>query len=130
MGSTGPFGPGGCPLTPQQVDEIGLKFKQQFGKEPEGIFLVGSHAEGTATSASDIDIVIETDLSLTKFSGPGFDFFKAINPGKVSPGIAGIGTGPGRALIGPDPGDIPKPGLIDLFFRPAGNVWPPSLRLK
>jgi hypothetical protein len=107
------------------------KFKQRFGKEPDGIHVVGSHADGTATTESDIDLVIETNLPLSKFQGPGFEFFKDINPGKVPPGISGIGTGPGEALIGgTGPGSIPKAGLIDPFFRLPGNVRPPSIKVK
>jgi predicted nucleotidyltransferase len=84
------------PLTPEQVDGIVAKFKQRFGQEPDGIHLVGSHAEGRATIASDIDIVIETNLPLTKFHGPGFDFFKDINPGKVPPVSSALDPVPGR----------------------------------
>jgi hypothetical protein len=120
----------GHPLTTAQVDEIVRRFKQRFGKEPEGIVLVGSYAEGTATADSDVDLVIETDLPLSKFNGPGFEFFKEINPGKVPPGVTGIGTGPGEALIGLDPGEIPRPGLLDTFFRLPGNAWPPAMRLR
>ncbi len=83
------------PLTPAQVDEIVRRFKQRFGKEPTGIVLIGSHTEGTATPDSDVDLVIETDLPLSKFNGDGFEFFKDINPGKVPPGVTGIGIGPG-----------------------------------
>jgi hypothetical protein len=119
-----------CPLTSQQLDELVRKFKARFGKEPDAIHLVGSHAEGTATPASDIDLVIETDLPLTKFGGPGFEFFKEMNPGKVPPGVVGIGIGPGLTTIGTDPGEIPKLGLLDLFFRLPGNVRPPSVRLR
>jgi hypothetical protein len=118
------------PLTPQQVEDIAQTFNNKFGKEPQGIYLVGSYAEGTATQSSDIDIVIETDLPLSKFSGPGFEFLRAINPGKVPPGISGIGVGSGQALIGYDPGDIQKAGLLDPFFRSPGNVRPPSVRLR
>jgi hypothetical protein len=122
--------PTGQPLTAAEVDEIARRFRQRFGKEPEGIVLVGSHAEGTATPDSDVDLVIETDLPLSKFNGAGFEFFKEINPGKVPPAVIGIGIGPGEALIGLDPGEIPKPGLLDTFFLPPGNVRPPSVRLR
>jgi hypothetical protein len=118
------------PLTPQQVEDIAQAFKNKFGKEPQGIYLVGSHAEETAAPSSDIDIVIETDFLLSKFSGPGFEFLRAINPGKVPPGISGIGVGSGQALIGYNPGDIQKAGLIDPFFRRPGNVRPPSVKLR
>jgi hypothetical protein len=118
------------PLTQQQIDEIVRTFEDMFGKEPGGIYLVGSHAEGTETSQSDIDLVIETDIPLTKFTGPGFEFLRAINPGKVPAGVAGIGPGPGEAFIGTGPGDIPKPGLLDPFFRAPGNVYPPAVKLR
>jgi hypothetical protein len=118
------------PLSPQQIEDIARLFQQMFGKEPDAIYLVGSHAAGTATPQSDIDLVLETDLPLTKFTGPGFDFLKAINPGKVPAGITGIGPGPGQAFIGTAPNDIPKAGLLDPFFRTPGNVFPPVVKLR
>src|SRR5438094_282317 len=119
------------PLSPEQVSQIIAKFKQRFGLEPDGIHVVESHAEGKATTGSDIDIVIETSLPLTKFHGPGFEFFKDINPGKVPPGVIGIGPGPSEAFIGgAGPSTIPKAGLLDPFFRPPVNIRPPSLQVK
>jgi hypothetical protein len=118
------------PLTPEQVEEIAARFRGRFGKDPVSIYLVGSHADGTATGDSDIDLVLETDLDLSKFDGPGFEFFREINPGRVPVTATGIGVGPGQVLIGSGPGDVLKSGLVDVFFRVPGNVWPPAVKLR
>src|SRR5437879_3795839 len=95
---------GASVLSQQQVDEIAARFKARFGVEPEAIYLVGSHAEGRATPLSDVDIVLETNIpGLNKFTGPGFEFFKDINPGRVPSGVTGIG-GPGQPCISNLPG--------------------------
>jgi RHS repeat-associated protein len=111
------------PLSREQLDHIAGTFKEHFGQEPDAIHLVGSHAEGAATPKSDIDLVLETEIpNLDKKSGPGFEFFKAINPGKVPDGVTGIGPNQGQAFIGSGPGQIPKAGTIDPFFKPASEI--------
>ena len=120
------------PLTPDQVDRIVNEFNQQFGKNPDAVYVVGSYADDAATVSSDIDIWIQTDIpNLNKWEGAGFEYFKSINPGKVPDGIIGIGPGPNQAFIGPGPGQIPKAGLIDpIAFNPNlprppfVQVWP------
>jgi RHS repeat-associated protein len=115
------------PLKPEQAEGIAKAFEQRFGQPPKGIRIIGSHAEGTADAASDIDIAIETEVpNLTKHTGEGFEFFKDINPGRVPPGVKGIGAGPDEAFIGDA---IPKPGTIDPFFRAPGEVKPPSIQV-
>ena len=118
--------------------QIARSFEKNFGEPAEGVHVVGSRAEARATGAwpegsspttSDVDLVIETARTdLTKHSGPGFDFFREINPGRVPSGVTGIGVKPGEALIGSSPGSIPKGGLIDPFFetavRPPGDLRP------
>lgn len=115
-------------LTDPILDTIANEFLRIFGAPPKGIHLVGSQAEGAATANSDIDIFLETDLplgALTKFTSEGFEFLKAINPGKVPDDVTGIGPGPTEAMIG---GRIPKAGLLDPFFGTAPH--PPSVRLR
>jgi RHS repeat-associated protein len=136
----------GCPaLDPQKVAD---EFEKQFGQRPQEIYLVGSYAEAitfgkwppdpfSGPGKSDIDIIIITSITgLDKSSGPGFQFFSAINPGKVPPGITGIGYGKNETIIGNKPGNIPKPDTIDPFFKqnvsqmtvtptkPVIRVWP------
>jgi hypothetical protein len=114
-------------FNPQQIAEA---FKEQFGQYPDAIYVVGSHAEGAATLASDIDIVIETTIpGLSKHACQGFEFFKTINPGKVPEGVQGIGPNPGQAFIGEAPGEIPKPGLVDPFFGTPDPSLGPSIRV-
>jgi hypothetical protein len=74
--------------------------------------------------------LIETDLDIQRFSQEWFDYLKAINPGKVPQNITGHGVGPGQAMIGTAPGDIPKPGLLDPFFKKPGTIRPPSIEAK
>ncbi|WP_431970062.1 SpvB/TcaC N-terminal domain-containing protein [Nocardia sp. bgisy134] len=122
---------------------VAQDFKQSFGQRPEAIDVVGSRAEAQATgtwpegsgpTTSDVDVVVTTSIpDLDKASGQGFEFFKNINPGKVPPGVKGIGPGPDQAFIGTSPGTIPKGGTLDPFFRPDGpdlslgpayRIWP------
>lgn len=115
-------------LDEQQLDTIETEFERVFGKKPDAISLIGSHADGTATAESDIDIYLETDLplnQLTKFTPEGFAFFKAINPGKVPDDVTGIGPGATEAFIGDR---IPKAGTIDPHFGPG--PYPPFQRLR
>ena len=106
-------------LTEPELDRIEAEFERVFGEKPKAVYLIGSQADGTATTDSEIDIYLETNLPLgplTKFTPEGFEFFLAINPGQVPNDVTRIGPGPTEALIG---GRIPKPGLIDPFFGPA-----------
>ena len=115
-------------LTEPELDRIEEEFERVFGEKPKAVHLIGSQAAGTLTADSDIDIYLETDLPLgplTKFTRAGFEFFRAINPGKVPDDVTGIGPGPTEALIG---GRIPKSGLIDPFFGPAPAS--PSRKLR
>lgn len=106
-----------------RASEVAEYFAQTFGAQPTAIYLVGSHAERAATGESDIDIYIQFSpataqahprlLSDGKFEGPGFEFFRSINPGRIPPGMVGLGIGPGRGMLGTD---IPKYGTIDPFF--------------
>lgn len=115
------------PITKGQVKGIVKAFKKLFGKKPEGVHLVGSHADKTANASSDIDLVIETTIpNLEKNTGAGFDFFKSINPGRVPEGVTGIGPLPGQSYIGDA---IPKAGTIDPFFRAPGDFHGPSVPL-
>jgi len=110
--------------------QIARSFEQHFGEAPTGVNVVGSRAEaqaaggvfpeGSSPTTSDIDILIETARTdLSKHSGPGFEFFRDINPGRVPSGTTGIGVRPGQRLIGNSPGSIPKAGLLDPFFEPV-----------
>ena len=117
------------PLTPAQIGLLLTEFQSRFGQDPKSIHVGGSHAQGSATAASDVDVLIETDLAIPRFSQPWFDYLKAINPGKVPPHVAGVGTGPGEALIGNDPGDIPKAGLLDPYFKKSGTIYPPTIKV-
>jgi hypothetical protein len=119
----------GPPLTAQQISLIVTEFRNKFGKDPKSIHVGGSVADGTATPASDIDVLIETDVAISRFSQPRFDFLKAINPGKVPPTVTGVGTGPGEALIGTGPADIPKAGLLDPFFKATGTIVLPTTKV-
>lgn len=115
-------------LTEQQLDTIESEFERVFGERPFAIHLIGSQASGTADADSDIDIYLETDLSLgalTKFTPDGFEFFKAINPGVVPDDVTGIGAGPTEAFIGER---IPKAGTIDPFFGSGPKL--PSVKLR
>jgi hypothetical protein len=115
------------PLAPGQAADIAKAFEARFGQPPESIHIIGSHAEGAAEVSSDIDIAIETKIpDLTKHEGEGFEFFKDVNPGRVPPGIQGIGSGPNQAYIGTE---IPKAGTIDPFFKPPGEITPPSIKV-
>ena len=133
-GSGGPSQPGqgglANPLTQEQITLIRTEFRNRFGQNPTSLHVGGSHAEGTATPTSDIDVLIETDLDITRFSQEWFEFLKAINPGKVPAHVTAVGTGPGEALIGTDPGDIPKAGLLDPFFKKPGTIYPPAIEAK
>lgn len=118
------------PIKPETVQMIVKTFQAKFGQPPEAIHLIGSYAENEAEATSDIDIVIESTVAnLTKHEGAGFEFFKAINPGKVADWITGIGPKLGQAFIGNEPGSIPKAGLLDPFFRDPGDVEPPFITL-
>ncbi len=118
------------PLTPEQIARIRAEFRRQFGQDVGSLHVGGSHADGTATPASDIDVLIETGLHIPRFSQAWFDFLRAINPGRMPSHVTGVGTGPGQAVIGTDPGDISKPGLLDPFFKKPGTIHPPSLEVK
>ena len=83
------------PLTPQQLALVLSEFRNRFGQDPISISLGGSYSQGAATPSSDLDLLIETNLSIPRFSQPWFDFLKAINPGKVPANLTGVGTGPG-----------------------------------
>ncbi len=123
-------GVGVANLSLGRVRQIVQQFKGNFGVPPKRVSLVGSFAEGAGKiGASDIDIFIHTSLrGIDKSSGAGFQYFKAVNPGKVPPGVAGIGPLKGQAWIGSMPGEIPKAGLIDPFFGAAPNLtYGPSL---
>jgi hypothetical protein len=117
------------PLSPQQLDFVLAEFRKQFGQDPLSIHVGGSHSRGVATAASDIDVLIETNLLIPRFGSQWFDFLKAINPGIVPSNITGVGTGIGQALIGNDPSDIPKAGLLDPFFKQPGTIVPPSIKV-
>ncbi|MBY0228177.1 MAG: nucleotidyltransferase domain-containing protein [Gemmataceae bacterium] len=117
------------PLTPPRLALILSEFKSRFGQDPLSVHIGGSHADGSATAASDIDVLIETTQPIPRFSQPWFDFLKAINPGVVPAGIIGVGRGAGFALVGNDPGDIPKAGLLDPFFKQPGTFAPPTLKV-
>jgi hypothetical protein len=118
------------PLTQEQIALIETAFQNQFGQTPQSIHVGGSYAEGTATAASDIDVLLETELNLPRFSPAWFDFLKAINPGIVPLHVTGVGPGPGQALIGSGPGDIPKAGLLDPFFKAPGTLRPPTIQVR
>ncbi|MBV1854852.1 SpvB/TcaC N-terminal domain-containing protein [Catellatospora tritici] len=123
-----------------QGAEVAEQFRQHFGQRPEALDVVGSRAEAQATGAwpegsgpgtSDVDLYVTTELDqLTKHGGPGFDFFRDINPGRVPEGVTGIGHGATEAFIGSGPGTIPKAGLLDPFFGPGPTgdyifrIWP------
>jgi hypothetical protein len=117
------------PLTPEQTALIVSEFRKRFHQDLRGIHVGGSHATGAAGPSSDIDVLIETDVTVPRFSTDWFDFLKAINPGRVPPGVTGVGTGPGEALIGNDPGDIPKVGLLDPYFKQPGTITPPTIKV-
>lgn len=121
--------PAPSPLTAQQLALILAEYANRFGHDPISIHVGGSFAQGTATVSSDIDVIIETSLPISRFSQPWFEYLKAINPGKVPPGVTGVGTGPGEALIGDDPRDIPKSGLLDPFFKQPGSITPPTIKV-
>jgi hypothetical protein len=72
---------------------------------------------------------IETQLSIPRFGQPWFEFLQAINPGKVPPHVTGVGVGRDQALIGNDPGDIPKAGLLDPYFKQPGTITPPTIKV-
>lgn len=130
MSQGNPASPSGSnPLTPQQLALILREFRTRFGQDPISVHVGGSCSEGAATASSDIDVLIETNLPIPRFSQPWFDFLKAINPGTVPPNITGIGIGPGEALIGADPSDIPKAGLLDPFFKLPGAITPPTIKV-
>jgi hypothetical protein len=118
------------PLTQEQIHRIRTEFRNRFGQVPGSLHVGGSHAEGSTTPTSDIDVLIETELDIPRFSQEWFDFLKAINPGTVPPQVTGVGTGPGEALIGTGAGDIPKAGLLDPFFKKPGTIYPPSIEVK
>lgn len=117
------------PLTPSQLAIILSEFRGRFGQDPISVHVGGSHAQGAATAASDIDVLIETVLSIPRFSQAWFQYLKAINPGKVPANVIGVGTGPGEALIGDDPRDIPKAGLLDPYFKQPGTIAPPTMKV-
>jgi RHS repeat-associated protein len=125
--SRGVGGTGGPPALPVDPARVAAQFEKSFGQPPEAIYLVGSHAErvlGNAAidvSKSDVDLFIQTDLTLSKHSGAGFEFFKVLNPGRVPAGVTGIGVGPGELLIGGE-GGILKAGLVDPFFGAVDNL--------
>ncbi|NGO54716.1 SpvB/TcaC N-terminal domain-containing protein [Allomesorhizobium camelthorni] len=133
-------------MRPGRAADIAEKFEARFGDPPEGMYVVGSRAEahttgkwpeGSGPTKSDIDVVIQSEVpNVTKWTPEGFEFLKEINPGRVPPGVTGIGHGPGKTLIGSEPGNIPKAGLVDPFIGrsadlpdlslgPAIKVWPP-----
>lgn len=51
-------------LQEQELDRIEDEFERIFGENPQSIHLIGSHAAGTATADSDVDIYLETNLPL------------------------------------------------------------------
>jgi RHS repeat-associated protein len=132
-------------MRPGRAADIAEAFEGRFGEAPEGMYVVGSRAERYTTGKwpddssplkSDIDLVIQSDVpNIDKWTPEGFEFLKEINPGKVPPGVTGIGTGPGKTFIGGEPGEIPKGGLVDPFIGPSSQyptcqgpaikVWPP-----
>ncbi|MGY2488550.1 SpvB/TcaC N-terminal domain-containing protein [Cupriavidus sp. CP313] len=133
-------------MRPGRAADIADVFEARFGEPPEGMYVVGSRAEayttgkwpeGSGPGKSDIDLVIQSEVpDVTKWTPEGFEFLKDINPGRVPPGVTGIGVGPGKTFIGSDPGSIPKAGLVDPFVGPSAElpdlslgpalkVWPP-----
>lgn len=117
------------PLTASQLTLILFEFRSRFGQDPISVHIGGSCSQGVATASSDIDVLIETNLVIPRFGPQWFEYLKAINPGKVPVGVTGVGTGPGEALIGNDPDDIPKAGLLDPFFKPPGAINPPTTKV-
>ena len=117
------------PLTPQQLILVLTEFRNRFGQDPMSVHVGGSYPEGAATTSSDIDVLIETNMAIPRFGQQWFDYLKAINPGAVPPNVTGVGTGVGEALIGNDPGDIPKAGLLDPFFKRPGTITPPTIKV-
>ena len=117
------------PLTASQLALILSEFKSRFGRDPISVHIGGSYSQGVATTSSDIDVLIETNLVIPRFGPQWFEYLKAINPGRVPPGITGVGMGPGEALIGSDPSDIPKSGLLDPFFKSPGAITPPTVKV-
>lgn len=134
------FTPGKDPVLFAQA--LASRFEMQFGEKPVGIYVVGSHAEGFAEATSDIDVYFEGSAKLkarlpglVKYEGPGFQFFRALNPGRVPDGVVGLGLGPGQAMLSDGKGStIKKAGILDPFFgfeppfstaeQPAKKIWP------
>jgi hypothetical protein len=130
MSSVNPSSPQpSSPLTPKQLALVLMEFRNRFGIDPISIQIGGSYSQGTATAGSDVDLLIETNLSIPRFSMEWFDFLKSINPGVVPANIIGVGTGIGEALIGNDPNDIPKSGLLDPFFKQPGTITAPTIKV-
>jgi hypothetical protein len=92
----------------QDISElIRTTFRDMFQEEPRGLYLVGSHAEGAAERFSDLDIVLVSNRAdLSKFDGPGFQFTKRINPGRVPP----------NATRWVPIGGAAKAGFLDVFL--------------
>lgn len=129
MNTVAAGGSGSAPLTAVQLALVLLEFRTRFGQDPISVHIGGSHTQGVATANSDIDVLVETSLSIPRFGPAWFEFLKAINPGKVPMSVTGVGTGPGEALIGNDPSDIPKAGLLDPYFKQPGAVAPPTVKV-
>ena len=80
---------------PSQASRVAQEFEARFGEAPEGMYVVGSRAEahltgkwpeGSSPQTSDIDLVIQSNVpGVDKWTREGFDFLKAINPGRVPP---------------------------------------------
>jgi hypothetical protein len=117
------------PLTPAQIALILSEFRRQFGEDPKSVHVGGSYSEQKSGPTSDMDVLIETDLVIPRFSQPWFDYLRAIEPGMIPPSVTGVGAGPGQAFINNDPGDIPKAGLLDPFFKLSGTIYAPTIKV-
>ncbi len=117
-------------LEPTQIEHWAKQFEQRFGEPPKEIWIVGSHADGSATPKSDIDIIfihsrfsaggtwqgadkgMGDGLALTMALNPQIPWAALHNPAKQAvafPGYGNIGS------------DIPKAGFVDPFFAGARN---------
>ncbi len=117
---------------------LALKFKDHFGKLPEGIFIVGSRTKGENTG--DIDTVFITDLIIDRDVTDrlaAWTFFRSVNPHLVpfldANGITGIGLAtpdnPNPRGLGYDPDDIPKKGTVDTMFSTYWQMYRPGVRI-